>query len=241
MEEQFFPLTGAEAKAANITPQSQRTLSEINKNAIFVLRLKELRENAGYTQEQASKEIGITKSTLSSYEQGNSVPDGRVINAMARVYGTSPDFLLGFVEYPTQDMDLRQVCEYTGLSENTVYVLSKQKDITPLFISFIDAFISSGAWIEIVTDMITAISCADIAQREKCETNIHLVAALAQIKSKLSDSNHQYDGLPDLPPGTALISAKGAETLLVDEATKLFREFLQTFISETLGGDDNAE
>lgn len=241
MEEQFFPLTGAEAKSANITPQSQHTLSEINRNTKFVQQLIELRKKAGYTQDQAREKIGITKSTLSSYEQGNSVPDGRVLRAMAHVYGTSPDYLLGFVEHPTQDMDLRQVCEYTGLSQNSVFVLSKQKELNPLFISLMDAFISSGAWIDIITDMMTAISCADIAQREKCETNIHLVAALTQLKSKLSDKNYQHDGLPDLPPGTALISAKGAEMLLVDEAAKLFREFLQAFISKTLGRDNDAE
>ena len=47
------------------------------------------RINAGLSQSEASKAIGISKSTLISYEKGRSFPKIDVAERMASVYGCS--------------------------------------------------------------------------------------------------------------------------------------------------------
>lgn len=47
------------------------------------------RHNAGLKQDEAAKAIGISKSTLISYEKGRSVPKMDVAKRMAAVYGCS--------------------------------------------------------------------------------------------------------------------------------------------------------
>lgn len=38
------------------------------------MTLKQIRELKGYTQEEAAKEIGVSKDTLGNYERGKSYP-----------------------------------------------------------------------------------------------------------------------------------------------------------------------
>ena len=51
--------------------------------------LKALRAMKGYTQEDASKLIGISVDTLSNYERGKSYPDFPVIKKIEEVYDVS--------------------------------------------------------------------------------------------------------------------------------------------------------
>ena len=50
------------------------------------LSMKAARVNAGYTQECAAKELKISKTTLSSYENYKTIPDVRICVEMARLY-----------------------------------------------------------------------------------------------------------------------------------------------------------
>ena len=48
--------------------------------------LKAARVNAGYTQDEAAKQLGISVSTISNYERGKTEPDYSVIVEMVRLY-----------------------------------------------------------------------------------------------------------------------------------------------------------
>lgn len=50
------------------------------------LTLKALRVNAGYTLEKASKELGISKVTLRSYETNKTVPTVKMMNTILKLY-----------------------------------------------------------------------------------------------------------------------------------------------------------
>lgn len=50
------------------------------------LSLKAVRVNAGLTQEEACKKIGISKSTLISYEKGKTKPTIELAKKMSEVY-----------------------------------------------------------------------------------------------------------------------------------------------------------
>lgn len=59
----------------------------------FYDRLKESRVNAGYTQEQLAKKIGIAKSTLSGYESGNRDPSMYTISKIMEILNVDANFL----------------------------------------------------------------------------------------------------------------------------------------------------
>lgn len=52
------------------------------------------RVNAGYTQEEAAKLIGVTKQTIVSWEKGNSVPSTDKAQVMADVYQMPLQFIV---------------------------------------------------------------------------------------------------------------------------------------------------
>lgn len=61
----------------------------------FSERLKDLRIDAGMTSDQLAKKIGVTKSTISFWENGVNEPKASYIDAVAKVFSVSSDYLLG--------------------------------------------------------------------------------------------------------------------------------------------------
>ena len=57
--------------------------------------LKRLRLDAGITQKQLAKEIGIAQATISQWESGTSKPTADALIALCNYYGVSADFILG--------------------------------------------------------------------------------------------------------------------------------------------------
>lgn len=58
-------------------------------------RLKELREERGYTQKQISEELGINSVTYLHYEKEQREPPLSLLADISRFYGVSVDYLLG--------------------------------------------------------------------------------------------------------------------------------------------------
>ncbi len=58
------------------------------------ITLAAVRVNAGYSQEQAAKLIGVTKKTLQNYEQGKTMPQWDTVRKMEAVYKFPADFIL---------------------------------------------------------------------------------------------------------------------------------------------------
>lgn len=62
-------------------------------------RLKELRDDAGLSQQAVADRIGISDTAYQNYEHGDRDIPGNVIEALALLYDTSTDFILGLVKY----------------------------------------------------------------------------------------------------------------------------------------------
>lgn len=54
-----------------------------------MITLKALRVNAGYTQIEAAKALGITPETLSNWERAKSFPTAPQIKEIEKLYSTS--------------------------------------------------------------------------------------------------------------------------------------------------------
>lgn len=55
------------------------------------ITLKALRVNAGLTQSQAAAKIGVTKKTLSNWEQYKTFPDAFKLKKLCELYGCNID------------------------------------------------------------------------------------------------------------------------------------------------------
>lgn len=61
----------------------------------FKLRLKELRGIEGYTQDELSSKLKISRSGLSAYERGVREPDLETLERIADFFNVDIDYLLG--------------------------------------------------------------------------------------------------------------------------------------------------
>ena len=64
----------------------------------FSKRLKELRINKGFTQEDLAKKINISPSSISLYERGVREPNLNTLIQLAEILETSTDYLLGITD-----------------------------------------------------------------------------------------------------------------------------------------------
>lgn len=62
----------------------------------FGLRLQQLRKAYGLTQKDAAKGTGISSMVISSYECGSREPCLESLVVLAKYYGTTTDYLLGY-------------------------------------------------------------------------------------------------------------------------------------------------
>lgn len=88
-------------------------------------KLRELREGRGWSQSDLAKRAGVTKSAISTYEQGIRTPSADVLCAFAKAFGVSADYLLGISQCRTLDLSgLSEVNE--GLVRDLVGALRQQ-------------------------------------------------------------------------------------------------------------------
>lgn len=87
------------------------------------------------SQAQFAEKLGISRATVGLYENGSRLPDALVLKNIAEKCGVSVDYLVGLVPEPTNKIDMRAMCEYTGLSEEVlakihqIYIVGALKNI----------------------------------------------------------------------------------------------------------------
>lgn len=95
----------------------------------FSTRLKDLRKANGKNQTDVAKWLGVTREMISNYEKDKSTDFADGINLLADKFGVSADYLLGRTQNYTQDIKIQAICNYTGLSQETVELLHRNKAI----------------------------------------------------------------------------------------------------------------
>lgn len=78
-------------------------------------KIKALREQSGWTQAELARKLGLTRSSINSWEMGLSVPSTQYIVELAKLFKVSTDYLLGMPNNATIYVD--------NLDENEVSVL----------------------------------------------------------------------------------------------------------------------
>ena len=94
---------------------------------MFSIRLKELREKAGYSQAQLAKKIGVGQSTVGMWENGKNKPQNAKLEMLATLFDVSIDYLLGRIDDPN---GVIQDVSQESLSEMRYALDKKTKDFT---------------------------------------------------------------------------------------------------------------
>ena len=77
-----------------ISKESYLKLKEEKKN-LFSVRLKELRLQHGFSQEEIAEKIGVKRNTYSDWENGKCKPNYEKLEKIADFFGVSLDWLFG--------------------------------------------------------------------------------------------------------------------------------------------------
>ncbi len=90
-------------------------------NDSFPTRLRELIKDNNTTQEELTAVLNVkTRQSVTGYIDGSTLPTIDKVVALADYFNVSADYLLGLTDTQTTNKDLKFVCEYTGLSEQSV-------------------------------------------------------------------------------------------------------------------------
>ena len=81
------------------------------------VRLKEQRKNKHLNQEQVAECIGVTKSTISAYENDLRQPSYEILLKLANLYCVSTDYLLGRTDTVSVDLSDLTIAEATLVKE----------------------------------------------------------------------------------------------------------------------------
>lgn len=63
-------------------------------------RISQLRTSAGWSQVELSKRLGVTKQTVSNWENENIQPSIEMLVRLAKLFNVSTDYLLGLDDVP---------------------------------------------------------------------------------------------------------------------------------------------
>ena len=69
------------------------------------VKLKQLRIQRSLSQVELAKHLGVSKSVISSYENGVHLPPYDVLIRLAELFGVSTDYLLGASSHRTVNVD----------------------------------------------------------------------------------------------------------------------------------------
>lgn len=93
-------------------------------NSVVNERIKELRTEKNLTQKTFAEMLFCNRQKIADWERGKSCPSTEDLINISKIFNISTDYLLGLTETRTTDMEIKDICELTGLSERAVRILN---------------------------------------------------------------------------------------------------------------------
>lgn len=95
-------------------------------NAPFPKRFRNLCDEMEKTRVELAEEFNVTRQTITNWQNGFTVPDAKNLSDIARYFGVTTDYILGLTEIKTlNNLDVRKISDWTGLSEKAVQALKR--------------------------------------------------------------------------------------------------------------------
>lgn len=92
-------------------------------------RISIMRQRKGITQQELAEALAVRRENVSYWENGTRDIKSEALVLLARELHTSADYLLGLSDVPSVDVDLKAVCDYTGLSEKSIQLIKSNPEI----------------------------------------------------------------------------------------------------------------
>ena len=86
-------------------------------------RIEEVRKTQGLTQQELGDAIGVSRQRIGQYEKGERILKIDRFSEIAKTLNVSMSYLLNLSNVSSTDKDLRFVCEYMGIDEESVVAL----------------------------------------------------------------------------------------------------------------------
>ena len=152
-----------------------KTMTSVDRrHTVFATRLRECRERKQANQSEVANVLSVTKSTVSLWENGDTLPDARSISKLAQYYGVSCDFLLCHTD--SQEGTNGTAVDELGLSNDLVRVLKDTRDDEYSIADVFNALVFGGSD-SILECMYNALACLAVEnQYDSFETDIDEVS-----------------------------------------------------------------
>lgn len=189
--------------------QNKRGRKPKEKFSIFSQRLSERLYRSYKNLNVIAEEMGITRQSLAQYRDGNNIPDALTLAKIADYFDVSADYLLGRTDVKSANVDLKAVCEYTGLSEKAINQLATINKKNNNAKDIISDFISSSLFDGMIDEISSAIQALD--------TNVESEAEAWTEYAKVIGL--KYENISDLPNAIAKDYARMADmisTFIID-------------------------
>lgn len=134
----IFPYTKSEADELGIPNHY-----ELNKSMSFPMKLRALRKELGLTQQEVGDLIGLTKTSIGLYENGDNIPDVKTLYKLTELFNVSADYLIGKTDVRSANIDIAGICNTTGLSEEAIIGLSDYRTYKEKQIVFLNYLLKS--------------------------------------------------------------------------------------------------
>ncbi|WP_214857967.1 helix-turn-helix transcriptional regulator [Exiguobacterium sp. s191] len=103
-------------------------------------RLKELRLNRGWPQDDTAAKLGITPATLSRFENGKRQPDPSTLVLLADTFDVTVDYLVGRVDNP--ENTLTDYIEQVSITNKLIGMHFTEEELNTLTQEKIDKIVS---------------------------------------------------------------------------------------------------
>jgi len=130
------------SKDSTSSPQTRPRPQPSTFSRAIGVRLRELREERGWTQRELDSRLGILQSKLSKYESGTHQPSLRTLVRIANLFGVSTDYLLTGTGTPVPPLrDDRLLDRFRRLGAGG-------EEMRSIVLSILDALFELGACLE---------------------------------------------------------------------------------------------
>lgn len=145
-------------------------------------KIRELMDENEVKREDIATALGVSTVAIGQYYNGDTLPSIENLIKIADYFNVSTDYLLGRTDIKTRDTDLKTVCEYMGISEQTVWFLHCQNEIDDIsdnlkFVKLTESIINHHFYTDFLSCLDTYF---DIKFKAEKDTNIE------------NDSIHKY-------------------------------------------------
>lgn len=114
-------------------------------------RVRELRKSHKITQNEFAQRLGVTKSTISAYENGSRLPSYDILLRISLIFKVSTDYLLGRSDKKFQAVDISGLTEkqiefvHSSINAFRAFNILKSQ-LSDVEQKLLDEFIETGIW-----------------------------------------------------------------------------------------------